>query len=137
MKLLFAALLAVFASSLGGTAFARPTASPSDPRVLHKSGFVVSPASTSTTRDAPATKPVVLRRSGVVVPGSSKIEYQQALAATSSGSRAALSPATSSDGISTLGIILIGVGGVCVLCAAIYLAASLVRRHRFGPARIA
>jgi hypothetical protein len=137
MKLLLTALAAVFAWSLGGTALARAADSPSDNGVLHKSGFVVSPAVNSGTADAPATKPVVLRRSGVVVRGSSKTEYQRALAATSPGSAVEPSPATSSDGLSALAIVLICVGGVGVLCGATYLGALLVRRHRFTSARIA
>jgi len=136
MKLLFAAVLAVFGLSQGAAALARAE-SPSDARVLHKSAFVVSPAPNSDTAGVPATKPVVLRRSGVVVPGSSASEYQHALAATSSGSGTELIPATSSDGLSALGIVLICVGGVGVLCAATYLGTRLVRRHRFASARIA
>jgi hypothetical protein len=137
MKFLLTALVAVFASSLGATALAHPPDSSSHDRVLHKSGFVVSPAASAETPDATATKPVVLRRSGVVVPGSSKLEYQQALAATSLGSGTQPGPAPSSDGLSALAIVLFCVGGVGALCAVTYLGARLVRRHRFASARIA
>jgi hypothetical protein len=111
MKLLLIALVAVFTASLGATALAHPADSSSD-RVLHKSGFAVSPASNAETADVTPTKPVVLHRSGVVVPGSSKFEYQQALAATDPASGTQPGPATSSDGLSALAIVLLGVGGV-------------------------
>jgi hypothetical protein len=136
MKLLLTALVAVFAWSPGATALAHPTDSSSDDRVLRKSGFVVSPAANSATPDA-AAKPVVLHRSGVVIPGSSKLEYQQALAATSAGSGTQPAPATSSNGLSALAVVLVCVGGVGALCGATYLGARLVRRHRFASTRIA
>jgi hypothetical protein len=135
MKLLLTALVAVFASSLGATVLANPADSSSDDRVLHKSGFAV--ATTSATPDAKATKPVVLHRSGVVVPGSSKLEYQQALAATSPRSGAQPAPATSSNGLSALAVVLVCAGGVGALFGAMYLGARLVRRHRFASTRIA
>src|SRR5436309_3455742 len=99
MKLLLTGLMAVFALSLGGTALARPADSSSD-RALHKSGFAVSPTSNSGTAHVTATKPVVLHRSSVVVPGSSRIEYQQALAATNPAPGPQPGPATSNDGLS-------------------------------------
>jgi hypothetical protein len=137
VKLLLTALVAVFAWSLGATALAHPADPSSDDPVLHKSGFVVSPAPKSGTPDATPTKPVVLRRSGVVVPGSSKLEYQQALAATSLDAGTQPGPAASSDGLSALAIVFICMGGIGVLCGATYLGARLVRRHRFASARIA
>jgi hypothetical protein len=136
MKPLLIALVAVFTSSLGATALAHPGDSSSRDRVLHKSGFVVSPAANSATPDATA-KPLVLHRSGVVVPGSSELEYQQALAATSAGSGTQPAPATSSNGLSALAVVLVCVGGVGALCGATYLGTRLVRRHRFTSTRIA
>jgi hypothetical protein len=126
-----------FGPAAFATALAHPADLSSDNRVLHKSGFVVSPASNSATPDVTATKPVVLHRSGIVVPGSSKPEYQQALTATSPGSDTQPAPATASDGLSALAIVLICVGGVGALGGATYLGARLVRRHRFASTRIA
>jgi hypothetical protein len=126
-----------FGPAAFATALAHPADLSSDNRVLHKSGFVVSPASNSATPDVTATKPVVLHRSGVVVPGSSKLEYQQAQTATSPGSDTQPAPATGSDGLSALAIVVICVGGVGALCGARYLGARLVRRHRSASTRIA
>src|SRR3954452_10300290 len=137
MKLLLTAVLAVVGLSLGATAVARAAGSPSDDRVLHRSGFVVSPAANAGRADGPATKPVVLRRSGVVVPGSSQGEYRRALAATSPASATGSIPSTPSDGLSALAIVLICLGGIGALCGATYLGARLVRHHRFTSAHIA
>jgi len=127
-----------FVPAAFATAVAHPAGLSSDSRVvLHKSGFVVSPASNSPTPDVRATKPVVLHRSGVVVPGSSKLEYQQALTATSPGSDTQPAPATASDGLSALALVILCVGGLGALCGATYLGARLVRRHRFASTRIA
>jgi len=137
MKPLLAASIAVFALSLCETTLARsPDPAPSD-LVLHKSGLAVSGATSSGTPDGASKKAVVLRRSGIVVPGSSKIEYQRALAATSAGSGVRSSPPSSNGDLSTFALILIGLGSVLVMCGAMYLGTRLVRRHRFTSTRIA
>ena len=82
-------------------------------------------------------KTVVLRRSGIVVPGSSKIEYQRALAATSAGSGVRSSPASSDGDLSVFALGLICLGSVLALCGSTYLGRRLVRRHRFASTRIA
>jgi hypothetical protein len=102
--------------------------------VLHKSGLAVS---SSATPDAVPRKTVVLRRSGIVIPGSSKIEYRRALAATSTSSDARSSAASSNGDPTTLALVLICVGSVLTLCGATYLGARVVRRHRFASTRIA
>src|SRR3954462_14038389 len=135
MKPLLIALVAVFSSSLGATALAHPGDSSSRDRVLHKSGFVVSPAANSATPDA-TVESLVLHRSGVVVPGSSQLESQQARAATSAGSGTKPAPATSSNGLSALAVVLVCVGGVGALFGALYLGARLLRRHRVASTRI-
>ena len=134
MKPLLTASVALLALSLCETTLARPADPAPNDVVLHKSGHVVS---RSATPDAGPSKPVVLRRSGIVVPGSSKIEYRRALAATSAGSDVSSSPASSNDDPSALAIVFICLGGVLALCGATYLGARLVRRHRFTSTRIA
>jgi hypothetical protein len=137
MKLLLTALVAVLTSSLCETTLARSADPPPSDLVLHKSGLVVSQAASSATPDAGPTKTVVLRRSGIVVPGSSKIEYRRALAATSDSSGVTSSPASSNGDLSAFELVLICLGGVLSLCGATYLGTRLVRRHRFASTRIA
>jgi hypothetical protein len=133
MKFLLAALVGVYALSLSETTLARP-GNPSSDIVLHKSGLAVS---SSATPDTVERKTVVLRRSGIVIPGSSKIEYRRALAATSTSSDARTSAASANGNLSTLALVLICLGSVLALCGATYLGARLVRRHRFATTRIA
>jgi hypothetical protein len=137
MKFLLTASVAVLALSLCETTLARSAdPAPSD-AVLHKSGLVVSRTASSGTPDASRSKTVILRRSGIVVPGSSKIEYQRALATTSAGSGVGSSPASSNGDLSAFALVLICLGGVLALCGATYLGTRLVRRHRFASTRIA
>lgn len=137
MKLLLTASVAVFALSLCETTLGRPPDPAPRDIVLHKTGVVVSRATNSGMPDAAPMKTVVLRRSGIVVPGSSKIEYQRALAATSAGSGVRSSPASSDDDLSVFALGLICLGSVLALCGSTYLGRRLVRRHRFASTRIA
>ncbi len=137
MKLLLTASVAVLALSLCETTLARSADPAPGDLVLHKSGVVVSPATRSGTPAAAPTKTVVLRRSGILVPGSSKIEYQRALAATSAGPDVRSSQASPNGDLSAFELVLICLGGVLTLCGATYLGTRLVRRHRFASTRIA
>jgi hypothetical protein len=137
MKPVLTAAVAVLALSLCGTTRARSADPAPNDTVLHKSGLVVSRGTSSVTPDAGLNKTVVLRRSGIVVPGSSKIEYQRALATTSADPGVSSSRASSNDDLSAFALVLNCLGGVLALCGATYLGTRLVRRHRFASTRIA